>query len=228
MKVREKMSEQLSTIAIIGGTGAEGSGIAVRLAHAGYRVILGSRDRSKGEHVAKELNEIAGRPLISFETNELAAAAADIVVLTVPYAVQLATIETIRAALSGKILIDATVPLMPPKVSVVQLPGGESAVFKAQALLGPEVRVVSAFQNVSAHKLKDLKADADCDVLVCADDPAARATVIEIVQRIGLRGIDAGQLCNSVAAEALTSILININRKYKAHGAGIRITGLDA
>lgn len=228
MKVRGTMTEQLSTIAIIGGTGAEGSGIAVRLAHAGYRVILGSRDRAKGEAVAKELNDIAGQALIRSDANEIAAKAAEIVVLTVPYAAQLATIETLRAALQGKILIDATVPLMPPKVSVVQLPGGESAVLKAQALLGPEVRVVSAFQNVSAHKLRDLKEDVDCDVLVCADDPAARASVIEIVQRIGLRGIDAGVLCNSVAAEALTSILININRKYKAHGAGIRITGLDA
>ena len=220
------MTEQLSTIAIIGGTGAEGSGLAVRFAHAGHPVVLGSRDRDKAAAVAAELNAAIRKPLVTGEEISVAAAAADIVVLTVPYTAQLQTLEAVRTQLSGKILIDATVPLMPPKVSVVQLPEGKSAVATAQSLLGPEVRVVSAFQNVAAHKLQDLDADVDCDVLVCADDVQARATVIALVERIGLRAIDAGPLANSVVAEALTSVLININRKYKVPGSGIRITGV--
>lgn len=220
------MSAPLSTIAIIGGTGAEGSGIAVRLAHAGHRVILGSRDQAKAAGVASELNGMLGQPRVSGEINDRAAAAADIVVLTVPYAAQLPTAQSICAELRGKILIDATAPLKPPKVSVVQLPDGQSAVARLQAELGQDVRVVSAFQNVSAHKLRNLATNVDCDVLVCADDPDARAIAIDLVESIGLRGIDAGPLANSVAAEALTSLLIHINRKYKVSGAGISITGL--
>jgi 8-hydroxy-5-deazaflavin:NADPH oxidoreductase len=123
-------------------------------------------------------------------------------------------------------LIDATVPLKPPKVSNVQLPAGGSAVAAVQQALGDKVRVVSAFQNVAAHKLRDLGTDADCDVLVCADDAEARKITLELIASVGLRGIDAGPICNSAAAEALTSILIFLNRKYKVHGSGIRITGL--
>ena len=129
--------------------------------------------------------------------------------------------------LEHKILIDATVPLLPPKVSSVQLPPGGSAVAIIQQMLGDKVRVVSAFQNVAAHKLRDLEADIGCDVLVCGDDAGARAVALELIEKIGLRGLDAGPICNSAAAEALTSILIFLNRKYKVPGSGIKITGLD-
>jgi NADPH-dependent F420 reductase len=215
------------TIAVIGGTGAEGGGIALRLANSGHRIIIGSRDAAKAADAAVSLNAILGSTAIAGLGNDAAAAAAEIVILTVPYAAQVATVESIRAELAGKILVDATAPLVPPKVSRVQLPAGGSAVAALQALLGDQVRVVSALQNVSAVKLRRLREDVGCDVLVCADDAAARQEIIELLTGIGLRGIDAGPLCNSAAAEALTSVLIWINRKYKVPGAGIRITGLE-
>jgi 8-hydroxy-5-deazaflavin:NADPH oxidoreductase len=214
------MSGKERRIAVIGGTGTEGSAIAMRLAHAGYSVVIGSRDPAKAAAAAIELGAQAG-----FD-NKGAAAAAELVILTVPYAAQRGTVEDIREALAGKILVDATAPLMPPRVGRVQLPEGGSAVAAIQALLGDTVRVVSALQNVSAHKLREVGKDVGCDVLVCADDAAARQTVIDLLGDIGLRGIDAGPLCNSAAAEALTSVLISINRKYKVPGSGIRITGL--
>lgn len=215
------------TIAVVGGTGAEGSGISLRLAKAGHRVVIGSRDAAKATAVAAELNAIIGGETIAGSDNAAAAAAAEIVILTVPYAVQVATAQAIRAELAGKILVDATAPLVPPKVSRVQLPANGSAVASLQALLGDQVRVVSALQNVSAVKLRRLGEDVGCDVLVCADDQDARQAIIELLTGVGLRGIDAGPLCNSAAAEALTSVLIWINRKYKVPGSGIRITGLD-
>jgi 8-hydroxy-5-deazaflavin:NADPH oxidoreductase len=214
-------------IAVIGGTGAEGSAIALRLGNAGYRVIIGTRDTAKGGRVAAELNAIVGADAIAFAGNAEAAQKADIVILTVPYAAQQATVRGIAAVLAGKILIDATAPLVPPKVSNVQLPPGGSAVAEIQHMLGDKVRVVSAFQNVAAHKLRKLGADVECDVLVCGDDVEARNTTRALISRMGLRAIDAGPICNSAAAEALTSLLIFFNRKYKVSGSGIRITGLD-
>jgi 8-hydroxy-5-deazaflavin:NADPH oxidoreductase len=124
-------------------------------------------------------------------------------------------------------LIDATVPLQPPKVSSVQLPVGGSAVAAVAQMLGDRVRVVSAFQNVAAHKLRQLGADVGCDVLVCGDDAQARAVTLALIGKMGLRGLDAGPICNSSAAEALTSILIFLNRKNKVTGCGIKITGLN-
>jgi 8-hydroxy-5-deazaflavin:NADPH oxidoreductase len=217
------MREGSKTIAIIGGTGAEGSGIAVRLASAGHRVIIGSRDPAKAEATAQTLDP--GESL-SGSDNKSAAAAAEIVILTVPYAAQSSSVDEIRDVLAGKILVDATAPLMPPKVNRVQLPAGGSAVAAIQAKLGEAVRVVSAFQNVSAEKLKHRDEKIDCDVLVCADDPGARQTVIDLISEMGLRGIDAGPIANSAGAEALTSLLIWINRKYKSPNCGIRITGI--
>jgi 8-hydroxy-5-deazaflavin:NADPH oxidoreductase len=216
-----------STIAVIGGTGAEGSAIALRLGHAGYRVIMGTRDSAKGARVTAELNKLLDGGAIEFTGNTQAAASADIVILTVPYAAQEATVQDMRAALDGKILIDATAPLVPPKVGNVQLPPGGSAVARIQGMLGDKVRVVSAFQNVAAHKLRQLKADVQCDVLVCGDDAEARSVARDLITRMGLRALDAGPICNSAAAEALTSLLIFLNRKYKVSGAGIRITGLE-
>jgi hypothetical protein len=171
-------------------------------------------------------SKLLGSDLVSGETNEAAAAAADIAVLTVPYAAQRATVDAVREALRGKILVDTTAPLKPPKVARVQLPPEGSAVAAIQALLGAEVRVVSAFQNVSALHLRDLDHAIECDVLVCGDDAAARATVIALAADIGLAAYHAGPICNSAAAEALTSVLIAINLRYKAAGAGIRITGV--
>lgn len=215
------------TIAVLGGTGAEGSGLALRWARAGHQVIIGSRNAEKAAKACAGLNAQAGgavaiRPLPNLE----AASAADVVVLTVPVAAQRSTVEEVRAALKGKILVDATVPLVPPRVSVVQLPPGGSAVAGIQELLGEDVRVVAAFQNVSAHHLKDLSHEVDCDVLVFGNDAAARGVVVELAQDMGLRGIHAGPIGNAVVGEALTAVLIGINVRYKIPGAGIRITGL--
>lgn len=211
---------------MIGGTGAEGRGLALRWAVAGHRVILGSRSREKAEAAAAVLLARCAGGCIEGAPNEQAAAQAEIVVLTVPYAAQLTTVQEIRAQLSGKILVDVTVPLVPPKVSTVQLPEGGSSVVRVQRELGQAVQVVSAFQNVSAHKLGDLQAQIACDVLVCSDHKEARRSIIALAADAGLRGIDAGPLANSAAAEALTSLLIWINRTYKIPDAGVAITGL--
>lgn len=219
---------QTFTIAVLGGTGQEGGGLALRWAKAGHRVILGSRDAARAAAAAVEMKAKLGGGSVTGDANKGAAEAAEIVVLTVPFAAQRATVKDVREALAGKILIDATAPLVPPKVARVQLPAGGSAVAAIQAMLGEDVRVVSAFQNVSAHHLHDLDHAIDCDVLVCGDDPAARETAIGLAADIGLRGVHAGPIVNSAAAEAITSILIAMNMRYKVPGTGIRITGLPS
>jgi len=214
-------------IAVLGGTGAEGSGLAFRWAAAGHQVRIGSRDEAKAAAAAAGINQRIGRQTVTGGTNAAAVEGADIVVLTVPYAAQMQTAMSVKEKLSGKILVDVTAPLQPPKVSQVQLPAGGSCVVALQAALGSEVKVVSAFQNVGAHHLPDEAYTIDCDVLVCGDDKAAREAVIRLVEAAGLRGIHAGLLANSAASEALTSVLIFINRTYKVASAGIRITGLQ-
>jgi NADPH-dependent F420 reductase len=215
------------TIAIVGGTGAEGSGLALRWANAGHQIIIGSRDPAKAQALADEFNERLGTKKLSGAASEKAVESADIVVLTVPYASQLEMVRALRSKLQGKILVDVTVPLVPPKVSQVQLPAAGSCVVAVQQDLGDGVRVVSAFQNVSAHKLKDLEYSIKCDVLVCSNDKEARQIVIGLAKDAGLRGIDAGGLANSTVAESLTSALIWINRTYKIPDAGIVITGIN-
>ncbi len=217
----------LPSIGILGGTGAQGSGLALRLAHAGYAVGIGSRSVERARDGAAALNARLGGERIGHGSNLDVAEGAEIVLLTVPYAAQAATALDVAPALAGKILVDATVPLMPPKVARVQLPEGDSAVLVLQQELGDQVRVVSAFQNVAAHLLSQLEHEIDCDVLVCGDDKDARETVVALAGAIGLRAWHAGPLANSVVAEALTSVLISINRRYKAAAAGIRITGVD-
>jgi NADPH-dependent F420 reductase len=214
------------TIAILGGTGKEGSGLALRWAHAGHRVIIGSRSPERAKETAASINARTGGKNAEGADNLAAANAAEIAVLTVPYTAQLPTLQDVRAALAGKILVDVTVPLVPPQVSRVQLPGGGSAVVKAQAMLGETVRVVSAFQNVSAELLAEIGKPVDCDVLVCGDDRDARFEVIALAEDAGMRAFHAGPLANSVVAEALTSVLITINRQYKVKHSGIAITGL--
>ncbi|MSO75428.1 MAG: NADPH-dependent F420 reductase [Alphaproteobacteria bacterium] len=217
------MNASLPTVAVIGGTGDLGSGLAWRWARAGYPVIVGSRVADRAAIAAAELKARTGKAVRGME-NAAAATAADISVLTVPYANHQPTLETIKAALAGKILVDATVPLMPPKVSTVQLPPGGSVAVAAQAFLGQSVRVVSALQTVAAHKLQQ-DIIIQSDVLVAGDDAAAREAVIVLVAALGLKGWHAGVLANSVVAEAMTSVLIAINRRYKIDGAGLCITG---
>lgn len=224
-KGREMLSGS-TTIAILGGTGKEGRGLALRWANAGHRVVIGTRDPQKGAAVAADLNLRLGRDTIESNTNLFAARAAEIVVLTVPFTAQVATALEVRTALEGKLLIDVTVPLVAPNVGRVQLPNGESAVEALQSILGKEVCVVSAFQNVSAHHLLDLGHQLDCDVLVCGNQADAVADVISLARDAGMNAYAAGPLANSAVAEGLTSVLISINRLYKVSAAGIRITGL--
>lgn len=216
------------TIAVIGGTGNEGPGLALRWAKSGqYQVIIGSRQQEKAQRVTAELNARLGQDLIRGMINPEAAAAADLVVLTVPYSAHTSTLESIRSELSGKILVDVTVPLQPPNVSRVYIPPGGSATAEAQALLGDDVYVVAAFQNVGAAHLEEPHHSIQCDVLVCSDHKSAKAEVIALARAAGMRALDAGPLQNAVVVEGLTALLIGINLRYKVKGAGIQITGLN-
>ena len=214
------------TIAIVGGTGDLGSGLARLLAAAGYPVVIGSRNKDKAEQSAAKLALQFGTAVIG-DDNRGAAASADIVMLCVPYSNHDSMLEEIKPVMDGKILVDAVVPLVPPKVSVVQLPPAGSPALVAQRTLGTGVRVAAAFHNVGAKKLHGGE-KADCDVLVFADDAAVREQVIALADVVATRGVDGGALANAAAAEALTSVLIAINRRYKIPDAGIRITGLPA
>jgi NADPH-dependent F420 reductase len=219
------VSKTTHTIAVIGGTGDLGGGLARRWAMSGHNVIIGSRTNEKAEAAAADMNASLGIDTVTGQENGAAAATADLVCLTVPFSNQQPMLEAIQAGIDGKILIDATVPLMPPKVGTVQLPEEDSAAVKAQNFVGEGVKVVAAFQNVGAAHLQTDHA-IECDVLVAGNDPDAREVVIGLVEDAGLKGWHAGPLANSTAAEALTSLLIHINRRYKiAGGSGIRITG---
>ncbi len=222
------MSDAKPVIAVLGGTGKEGSGLALRLARAGYPVVIGSRDAGKAQASATEMAARLGTHTIRGGDNRFAAEQAQIILLTVPYAAQQATALELAAQLRGKILVDVTVPLMPPKVSRVHLPNGRSAVEQLQEKLGPDIRVVSAFQNVSAQHLSDLDHPVDCEILICGDDHDACEQTVALTQAMGMRAWRAGPLANSVVSEGLTSVLIFINKHYKIPGAGISITGAKA
>jgi NADPH-dependent F420 reductase len=212
-------------IAIVGGTGKEGGGLAIRWARAGHNVIIGSRDGDKARARAAEL-AAAGHGAVSGGDNLEAARAGELIVLSVPYAAHHDTILAIKPALAGKILLDVTVPLKPPKVSRVQLPPGRAAALEAQELVGAATTVVAGLHHVSHAHLADPTAKVRCDVLIAGDDERARATVIGLVRELGLRGLDAGPLDNAVALESLTPVLIHLNKRYKSPGAGIVFTEL--
>lgn len=220
-----------NVIAILGGTGALGTGLARRWLQAGYPVVIGSRTAEKAQQAAADLTQVmAERGVdghqVTAADNLEAAQQADIVALTVPFSHQLATLESVKSALSGKILVDVTVPLRPPKVARVQLPEEGSAGQIAQAFLGDDVDVVSAFQNVAAAHLQE-NSELECDVLVCGNKKAAREVVVELAEAAGMMAYHAGSIDNAAAVEALTSVLIFINSNYKCH-SGIRITGAKA
>ena len=219
------MSE-IRTIAVIGGTGSLGKALAWRWARAGYDVTIGSRSEDGAQTAAADINARLGSDLVKAAANPDAADGADVVVLTVPFSAHEPTLESIKPRLSGQILIDTTVPLCPPKVSVVQLPKGGCAAEITQRLVGESAQVASAYHNVSAVLLnKDV--EIDCDILVFADDLSVRKKLKKLVEDSGCRPINAGKLANSAASEALTSVLIHINRTYKTPHSGIRITGIE-
>ncbi|MBV6393558.1 MAG: hypothetical protein KPEEDBHJ_02800 [Anaerolineales bacterium] len=214
----------LLKIAILGGTGKEGSGLALRWARAGYFVIIGSRSAERADQAAYEINRQLGMDNAQGMDNESACKEADIVVLTVPPEAQIATLEGVRELLAGKILVDATarVDAKDPKP-----PTGRSAAREAQDLLGPDVKVVAAFQNVPAHALKKLDVELASDVMVCGDDPEARAQTVELAEAAGMKAYEAGGLDNGIVVEGLTALIIAMNKRYKSKVGGIRVSGID-
>ncbi len=214
------------TVAVLGGTGKEGKGLAFRWARAGYRLIIGSRSSEKAVQTASELiGVLDGTPSVVGMLNAQAATQADIVVLTVPYAAHADTLSSVKEALSGKILIDVTVPLVPPKRSKVQMPPAGSAAQEARAILGENAEVAAAFHTIP-HELLLTDEPVDCDVLVTGTSKATREEALKLVAAAGLVGWDAGPIENSVVAEGMASVLININKLYGSTHAGIRITGV--
>jgi 8-hydroxy-5-deazaflavin:NADPH oxidoreductase len=223
----EEKEPLLLTIAVLGGTGKEGKGLAYRWAKAGYKVLIGSRTPEKAVKAASELMEmLEGRSSVVGASNLEVAQSADIAVLTVPYAAHRETLEGVKDALKGKLLIDVTVPLVPPKVTKVQMPPEGSAAQEAKAILGEDVQVVAAFQNISHEHLLTDK-DVECDVLVSGSSKEARNEALTLVEAAGMTGWDAGPIENSVVVEGLTCVLININKRYGSTHAGIRITGVE-
>lgn len=217
----------LLSIAVLGGTGKEGKGLAYRWARAGYHVLIGSRSEEKALDAAKEISEMLGDGIsVKGMSNPQAAKEANIVVLTVPYAAHRDTLEAVKNELQGKILVDVTVPLVPPKVSTVQMPAAGSAAQEAKQIVGDGVEVCAAFQNISHEHLLGNEG-VECDVLVTGTSKDARAHVIQLVEAAGLRGWDAGPIENSVVVEGLTSVLIGINKRYGSTHAGIKITGIS-
>lgn len=216
----------IHTIAIAGGTGKEGKGLAYRWAKAGYRLIIGSRQLEKAQAAADDLNlRLGGSLKVDGMVNQEAARLADLVVLTVPFSAHIPTLESLKPELEGKILVDVSVPLVPPKVTKVQMPPAGSAALEARQVLGENVRIVSAFQNISyEHLLND--EEITCDVLVTGTDKESRGIVLALIKDAGMTGWDAGPLENSVVQEGLTSILIGINKQFGVQSAGIRITGV--
>lgn len=222
----DQVLPEIKTIAIAGGTGKEGKGLAYRWAKAGYQIIIGSRQPEKAQSAASELNSILKNIIpVKGMVNSEAVSEADLVVLTVPFSAHRDTLLLLKDVLQGKILIDVTVPLVPPKVTRVQMPPAGSAAQEARDILGEGVKVCAAFQNISyEHLLND--EEINCDVLVTGVDKESRAIVLKLVADAGMVGWDAGALENSVVVEGMTSILIGINKQYGVHDAGIQITGV--
>ena len=216
------MNDLRKVIAVIGGTGGLGSALAFRWGNAGYKILIGSRNNEKAILSAKKINDLLGKEVASGFNNKEAAKLAEIIVLTIPFSNHSEIIMEIKDEAQGKIVVDTTVPLIPPKVSRVQLPERGSVAKLAQEKLGQNVRLVSAFQNVAATALASNET-LEGEVLVCGNDVEARSTVISIVEAAGLKGWHAGPIDNSVVSESLTPILIFLNKRYKLNGSGIRI-----
>jgi NADPH-dependent F420 reductase len=213
-------------IAILGGTGPEGSGLGLRWAASGHEVTIGSRLAEKGIGVANELKELLPDGIISGTDNLTASQASELIVLAVPYSAQEPTAAHVKEAIAGKLIVTVVAPTQKPIARVWRLPSGLSAAEELQRQLGPEARVVAAFQNIGAHHLTDLDHNLDCDVLICGDSKQDKDIVLELCADAGLNGVNAGALQNSSVVEGLTSVLIGINIRNKVKSSGIRITGI--
>jgi NADPH-dependent F420 reductase len=214
-------------LGIVGGTGKLGSGLAVRWGRAGHAIAIGSRDPARARAHATELAK-RGHGEFQGGDNAWAAGYGEVVVLTVPYHSHEETLRAIQSEVVGKVLIDVTVPLKPPKVSQVHLPPGRAAALEAQNLLGEATPVAAALHHVSAAHLEDPSKRIDCDVLVVSDHSHAKETTLALVSDLGVRGLDGGPLVNAIALESLTPVLIHLNRTYQSPGAGIVFTHLPS
>jgi NADPH-dependent F420 reductase len=215
-------------IAILGGTGREGRGLALRWAKAGHHMAIGSREAERAVAAARELSTSSALGAGTIEGGDYAQAleGAEVVVVSVPYAAHAELLTSLRPALVSRVVIDITVPLRPPRVQVVTLPPGQSAALEAQSILGPDCKLVATLHHVSSTHLGDLAHPIDCDVLACSDHDDARALAIQLVGDLGLRGLDAGPLSNAVALESLTPVLLHLNKRYRGSAAGVRSTGV--
>ncbi|MBI5303699.1 MAG: NADPH-dependent F420 reductase [Chloroflexi bacterium] len=220
------MQPTTPSLAIIGGTGKEGNALATRFARAGVRVLIGSRDALKAQNAATELNQRINQTNVEGYSNRDAAARADVVLLSIPYSGMNPILQDLRDAAQNKIVINIASSLDPERKSRAKLPPAGSVTAEVQQFFGNATRVVCAFQNVSPEKLESIAEKIDTDVLVCGNDKDARATVIDLVRRIGIDAFDGGMLANASAVEAFTAILIAVNIKYKIKGAGIRLVGV--
>ncbi|MFN2303722.1 MAG: NADPH-dependent F420 reductase [Anaerolineales bacterium] len=223
----ENLEKKHFKIGIVGGTGNEGKGLAFRWVKAGHDVIIGSRQLEKAQKAVAtlaELLDVEEEHLTGMENRD-AVTASDIAVITVPYAAHRTTLEDLKEVLDGKIIIDVVVPIVPPKVTKVQMPPEGSVAQEAQSILGEGCNVVDAFQNISHQRLLQM-GDIDCDVLVCGRGKAARRVVLDLVADAGLTGWDAGPIENAVVVEGMTSILIGLNIQHHVHASGIKITGI--
>jgi hypothetical protein len=218
----------VAKIAIIGGTGKEGKGLAYRWALAGHDVIIGSRSVEKAQLAADEVNTLLTDKVIRVGGLENIQAAdwCEIVTLTVPFSAHVTMLEYLKDVIKGKLLIDVTVPIVPPKVTIAQMPEAGSAGKEAQNILGEETPVVIAFQNISYERLMK-EEEIDCDVFVCGTSKEARDIVIGLVEDAGMVGWDAGPMGNAMVVEGLTSVLLYINKRYGSKEAGIKVTGVS-
>lgn len=217
---------QSPTLAVIGGTGKEGNALAARFARASVAVIIGSREAERGASAAQALNARLGIDTVRGGSNRDAAEWGEVILLAVPYAGIQPILEDIRDAVQGKIVINTASSLSPERKSRAKPPPAGSTTAEVQQFLGEGVRVVAALQNISPERLENPDEKIDSDVLVCGGDKAARATVIALIERMGLDAFDSGTLANAVAVETLTAALIAVNLRYKVQGAGIRLTGV--
>ncbi len=213
-------------IAIIGGTGREGAGLAIRWALAGHAILIGSRDPERAKAKAAELRERTGKSTITGESNRQAAEAGEIVVLAVPWTALAQTLPDLRDACRGKIVVSTVVPLTPGGPRLFTPPAAGSAAEEAQALLGDGARVLAAFHHIAAHELAETGNEIDCDLLLCGGEAEAKQKVTELGASLGLRTIDAGPLSNAGPLEGITAVLATINRRHKVKNSGIRITGV--
>jgi NADPH-dependent F420 reductase len=212
-------------IGILGGTGKEGAGLALRWAQAGHEVIIGSRDAERARAKAAEISGQAGRAVGGMSNRE-AAAAAEVVVLALPASGLAATLGELKDACRGKVVISTVVPLSFGGGRLFTPPAQGSSAEEVQALLGPDARVVAAFHHIAAHELSATGHDIDCDLLLCGADADAKKAVAELGSGMGLRAVDVGALSNAGPLEGITAVLATINRRYKLKNSGIKITGL--